>query len=383
MNQMDPWLPDLTKSQKMKTIKLAASIARDRPSSHDISLAAEVDLDLKSISQCKVMLGFMRKCLWDACGGDGSVVSSVMQGVMNSALGNDQSPIPATKFKSKIDSHLKDGSSSNIAAGAGAGAGARSDKSDLKRGDDDSHFASYYKSDDTYQSPNKDKSLGDVSNMQLKSGDRSKKAGNQIENEYDAYSGGGGDSKISTINDNETINEESTYGGNASASASVITFETFSAGEGKVYHDSFMDTKEALKANKARQKEIIQILNRQKIIIDNCTDILQRKEQYDNNPDNNSGEGVDLGEYSSSSSSSSSVPPIRVSEMSGEYISEIRMQYDSSKKDYRAAHNELQICKKQVGELEVLKQRALAVLLKEFDEFSKKIAKVQVPADNI
>jgi hypothetical protein len=59
--------------------------------------------------------------------------------------------------------------------------------------------------------------------------------------------------------------------------------------------------------------------------------------------------------------------------MTGEYISGIRMQLESSKRDYRAAHTELQICKKQVGELEVLKQRALAVLLKEFDEFSKNI----------
>lgn len=64
---------------------------------------------------------------------------------------------------------------------------------------------------------------------------------------------------------------------------------------------------------------------------------------------------------------------IPASEMSGEYVTGIRMQYESSKRDYRAAHNELQICKKQVGELEQLKQRALAVLLKEFDEFSKSI----------
>jgi hypothetical protein len=112
--------------------------------------------------------------------------------------------------------------------------------------------------------------------------------------------------------------------------------QAFTAGPGKHLNDSFEEAKEALKSNKARQREIVSLLNEQKALIDEYTSYLSRlSDDASNSPE-----------------------------------SEIAMErLDAAKKSYRAAHHELQICKEQINETQSLKKRAMTAMLTAFNEY--------------
>ena len=106
--------------------------------------------------------------------------------------------------------------------------------------------------------------------------------------------------------------------------------QDFAQAEGKELNDSYEEAKEALRSNKARQREIVALLNEQKSIID------------------------DLNSHLASLSDQ---------ELATEDSDLVRERLDTAKKSYRIAHHELQICKEQITETQSLKKRAMNAML--------------------
>lgn len=112
--------------------------------------------------------------------------------------------------------------------------------------------------------------------------------------------------------------------------------QEFALAEGKELNDSYEEAKEALRSNKARQREIVALLNEQKSIIDDLT---------------------------------AHISALSDQELGTEDTELVRERLDTAKKSYRAAHHELQICKEQITETQSLKKRAMNAMLSAFNEY--------------
>lgn len=131
-------------------------------------------------------------------------------------------------------------------------------------------------------------------------------------------------------------------------------YKIFSEGEGANLLSSYEEVKNTLKENKLRQKEIITLLNEQKVIIDNASkkiEYIARLKGIEENDD------VVFEEE------------FLKSDISIDQEEEIRSQLDLAKKKYRGAHKELQICKQQLNEIQSLKERAMATFLNAFNDY--------------
>ena len=119
-----------------------------------------------------------------------------------------------------------------------------------------------------------------------------------------------------------------------------MTFEQFKEGSGKMLHDAYEEVKGALRVSKARQREIVSLVNNLKGQIDELTSLISEL-----NPNPFAEEDVERRAY-------------------------LQSQLDSAKMAYRGAHVEMQLCKKQITEAQTLKKRAMASLVSAFDHLA-------------
>lgn len=145
---------------------------------------------------------------------------------------------------------------------------------------------------------------------------------------------------------------------------------------GKKLHEAFEQSKDALKSNKQRQREIITLLNEQKGMID---ELGQKLMHYGNNniPPTPGGAVVGNGENENENGDNPIVleqeaitAGIAVTgKVNDKGFEQLREQLEQAKKRYRTAHQELAICKEQISETQSLKKRAMNAMLTAFNEY--------------
>lgn len=282
------WLPELSKAQKFLTCKQCIEFAASPPSNstnyskssaaaadQSLSTTADSMLHINSLSQANLLLDIMKRALWEACNNNGEMVITSLQNAFVA-----ESLVSASKISKLFGSELN----SIITAAEIL------DKSNVE-GDDGTLSAA-------------DNSM-DAVECHLQSNAPS--TGNER-----------------AVTEEALLKSREEY------------LQIFTAGPGKELGDSFEEAKEALKSNKARQREIVNLLNEQKALIDEYSNYLS---------------GLSEGEI----------------ELPENGIAQERL--DAAKKSYRAAHHELQICKEQINEMQSLKKRAMSAMLTAFNEY--------------
>ncbi len=180
--------------------------------------------------------------------------------------------------------------------------------------------------------------------------------------------------------------DEDTPAFSSSGEDTAAQFEAFKAGAGKVLHDAYEDIRRTVHVEKARQREVASLLNRRKAEIDELQSSLavyleeeaelRRKQQL--SAQQSSDPAPQLEENGIADSDSSKVvAAATLSDKSTEQltgltsvISGMRIRLDEAKTGYRAAHMELQLCKKQLTETQILKKRAMNSVLSAFEKGS-------------
>lgn len=152
--------------------------------------------------------------------------------------------------------------------------------------------------------------------------------------------------------------------------ANALTFEKFCASpEGTPLHVAYEASKAALVQNKSTQRQIAAELNRLKT----CIDILQQQQLLllGAKPHDVSQSAVDtdtavvgaaegLNECSSSGGEGGG----------GGSLDEVEAELFAIKKEYRMSSKELELCKAQVAEIQILKKIALSAILQAFQAVS-------------
>jgi hypothetical protein len=270
----EPWTHELSRGQKARTLQLAAKLAMEAP-------VADVDGDdacfaepvvVQSLSQVTLLAAALRSMIWESSQGDAGKVGISVRKVLSKLSGGSTLPIATTE---------EDVAAVNAAVSSDDLAEATAAISPVIS----SNKAVIYPS-----------SIEENRNMQTP--------------------------KVALASADLSVETEQVPG---------ITFEEFVAGPGQRLHSSYLEIKEALRNSKARQKQIINIVNDRKAKIDEVTDELQRQEG------------------------------------SSEELSGL---LDNYKREYRGARTELTLCKDQISETESLKKRAMAALMKAFEEYA-------------
>lgn len=147
-------------------------------------------------------------------------------------------------------------------------------------------------------------------------------------------------------------------------------FRQFTAAEGagRDWQRAYDDACDALKNAKLRQREIVAYLNSNKVDIDRLTaetqqlvDRLQARDAVDEDD----GDGID-------EAGGGELSEAERLQLDAE-LQESRAKLDEVKRTYRAAYQEMQICKEQIEEMHSLKKRTMTALLTAFDAYYRKL----------
>lgn len=155
----------------------------------------------------------------------------------------------------------------------------------------------------------------------------------------------------------EPSNEESIGSMSQSNPIPFMSYEEYIQGPGKMLNESYQTTKETMRTNKLRQKEIISIINRQKTTIDEI------QQSLDNIRDS-----IDEANEDGSIESQTE---------------QLRSMLEKAKADYITARNELELFKKQYQEAEALKKTIMATLVQAYEEYGQTVAMQQNQKDSI
>lgn len=162
--------------------------------------------------------------------------------------------------------------------------------------------------------------------------------------------------------------------GSAQRAKKEELFRQFTAAEGagRDWQRAYDDACEALKNAKLRQREIVAYLNSNKADIDRLSaetqqlvERLQTRDAVDEADGEGDGDGADeagTGELSEAERQ----------QLDAE-LQDSRAKLDEVKRTYRAAYQEMQICKEQIEEMHSLKKRTMTALLTAFDAYYRKL----------
>jgi hypothetical protein len=272
----EPWTHELSRGQKARTLQLAAKLAMEAP-------VIEVDGDdacfaepvaVQSLAQVTLLAAALRSMIWESSQGDAGKVGVSVRKVLSKLSGGSTLPIATTEEDVAVNAAV---TSDELAQATSA-------------------ISPVVSSNEAVIYPS---SIDENSSIQA--------------------------SKVALASVDLSVETEQVTEGPG------ITFEEFVAGPGQRLHSSYLEIKEALRNSKARQKQIINIVNDRKAKIDEVSDELQRQEG------------------------------------SSEELSGL---LDNYKREYRGARTELTLCKDQISETESLKKRAMAALMKAFEEYA-------------
>lgn len=311
----DPWLADLTQQQQVSTVRTACNlVAAVHPDPSDFSNLFKVtdeQLDLRSLSQARLLFGTLRAALWTACKDDPELMAeclaqtaSAFQSLHPGAIIEIDGPVGLTSVPA--------GSTADDSGLAGATPHPSRLRADLN--------AALAAADGTHASE------AEPSNARAVHGglriDTDGAAGE--EKGIAQHMAGRGAGEPSPSDD--------------AAQAAQESFDEFKAGPGLQLHQAYEQVKAELRVNKLRQREIVAKVNQLKGEIDQISAMLQ---EMDPNDHATAGRRENL-----------------------------LNSLEAVKAEYRALHMEMQLCKNQVTEAQALKKRAMASLVMAFDNFT-------------
>jgi hypothetical protein len=204
----------------------------------------------------------------------------------------------------------------------------------------------------------------------------------------------------SSTADNTDIPDTDRMGGAAAVhsapSKSALSFEDFKEGAGAVLYQAYNDIRRALRVEKNNQREITSILNQRKAEIDELQASLSAytqelralhesrdEELRAQSDEKREGAGAGAGSEEESSlkgadmrtENDTDMTPrelhfLEQSENITSVIDDVSQRLGRAKDDYRAAHVELQLCKQQIEDTQVLKKRAMNSIVSAYDKAS-------------
>lgn len=160
--------------------------------------------------------------------------------------------------------------------------------------------------------------------------------------------------------------------GSAQRAKKEELFRQFTAAEGagRDWQRAYDDACDALKNAKLRQREIVAYLNSNKADIDRLaaeTQQLVERLQTRDAVDEGDGDGDGVDEAGAGELSEAERQQLDAE------LRDSRAKLDEVKRTYRAAYQEMQICKEQIEEMHSLKKRAMTALLTAFDAHYRKL----------
>ena len=341
----DAWLPELTKKQRERTIRTTCSIATTSPtigvqsksngsSQLDGSLEL-VDVTVHSLSHVRLIVGTLRAALWESCEQDPQKVEDVCNRLLMSL-----SMQPPGQMGTLVD----EGDSLAVDA-------KRMILPTVEEEEGENNASQRVTLTALDGTPQSVVDLMQHGHAEIKTNEDEEEHGMAV-----AATKSDVEQPISmTLNNVAKVptSEESIH---------VPTFEEFVlTSTGAPLHDDYEAAKKTLSTCKARQKQIITLLNKLKRSID---DIQERLLLHEQTP------GTIVASSSSSSNENienSDGTPQLLDGNATDTEENKKAQLTAAKRDYRLATKELELCKAQVKETETLKKRAMAILLEAYD----------------
>lgn len=331
----EAWMPVLSRTQRERAMAQACDLAvhHVQPLS---SLGGDAGLgddlpSMHSLSQVKVVVGTLRAMLWEACGRDEKRVLECVQKTLPPDVWQTTSAYAAvsgtTSSSSGVDDLVGDEDMSPKSSSR-----SNSPKKAIM-------VSSKGRGGRTYSEATVDRS-----------GDDGAAGASLI--------AGGGPCPPGMLSHGDASSQP------AQTPVPVMSFDEFRGSLGAEQHEAYEEVKAALKNNKARQKEIIAVINQIKAKIDKIG-VDAESVRYRLGGATAGGLLEERGDGSEEEEEGA----IGTATVDSEELRILQQDEAAAKKEYRIAHSELQICKSQVTELQSLKQRAMATLVQAYDEY--------------
>jgi hypothetical protein len=408
----DPWLPVLTPKQRDVVFAQVSEVVTVRPpagsafrgstllsadnnngsssnssSSHASSITAagsgnSIDVCVQSLSHVRLLMDCMKQLVWEACGNDSNRVNEIIQKVIPGAAVNTTAAATTDTNNSNYNFKSDKGSPSKRNAGLSIDvpsvlARSMSDKSPLQ--------AAKYQSQ-SEQKPKQDHLQSSSNNNQPFSAQPKMHSASHGINSNNINNNNNRDNNVIVDRDrwedmvgNSGMETPMKPDGAAAVNsiAAAFTFDEFKMSEqGIELHNAYEECKITLKNNKQYQKDLVAMINSVKSRIDTTATQLQllkeraleinyklqahQEQQEQQDQDQNLEDG--------SNHNSESIQQLE-SELQALQLQIIELETIDveAKKEYRAAHSELQASKAQAQEAQIIKQRAMAALVGAYD----------------
>jgi hypothetical protein len=309
----DAWLPKLTNSQKINTMKMTCNLVENQPNKNDpfSILSSENNtldnaFEVKSLSQVNLVIGTLHALLWDACDNDKNKIMEVMNKTTNGML-------PLRNDINKIEKKIED-----------------------------FHISDKIIDRDNEINKSNIDSPKDYNIASPKDNNMSSQKDNNIESPKD------------NNNEQQGINNN-------------MSFEEFKQSpKGLPLHQSYLDAKTALKMTKVRQKgfffkfiiylnlyllllliyiyiDIIEMVRTQKVEIERLN---QELSMLDGKEDDNNNDII-------------------------KEKNEINILLKEAATNYKIAMQEMKLCKQELTETESLKKRVISTLVRSFELYQQ------------
>lgn len=401
---VESYLPTLTFTQKATVMHQACELVSGRipataavdPREYCVPFSIPEDMEIRSVSHAQQLVGTLRAAIWEACDGDSTLVSEVMARTSarlhasqqcpdvittNAIESGGNNPLPRkegwiypSNFQEGEEKPALNNTSNQSSSGdlelPNLSAAA---KTTIRPVSKSSLLSSHFKHGDAGNSTvaaDTDAANSDVDGDGSAFGPNGTSV-NSLERQasFDPFNG--------TIDTSTTGN---TNGGTAvvhpdlaSAEHEIASkFEAFKLGPGQALHETYDDIRRTVHLEKNRQREVISLLNRCKAEIDelmSSINVYQKEEKALLQDHVQTQQPVD--EFCNASKESNDVSSDDHSEQLNSIQSVIAgmvNRLDAAKSEYRAAHIELQLCKQQIAETQILKKRAMNSIVNAYDK---------------
>jgi hypothetical protein len=393
----DPWLPQLSNKQRELVFRQVADVVSAVPpaasafrgsallssDNNALATAGGMDTCVQSLSHVRLLVDCMKLLVWEACGQDGQRVNDIIRAV-----------IPQAETLVNINGTSRNYKSERSPAKRGIGSAAHVGGSELsidvpgvmvRSMSDSPSRANIQLQSQSEQKPKQSTLMQQQQPFSANSKRSNKQNGSVYGQDVDAD--GAGDAWVNALTNSKALDtpkqpklSPSDCSNNPTDGAAdadfpeppVLTFDEFRLGpQGLELHNAYEECKSTLKNNKVHQKEIIALINSIKARIDTTANQLQAlkdKALEVNYRLQREMETMD-NEREDDAEGTQSIDVVGGKELEGLQLQilELEAVEAESKKEYRAAHAELQASKQQAVEVQQLKQRAMAALVSAYD----------------
>jgi len=401
---VESYLPALTFTQKATVMRQACDLVAGRisdapavdPREYGVPFAVPEDMEIRSVSHAQQLVGTLRAAIWEACDGDSTLVAEVMSRTSarlhasqqrtdalttNSIESSGGHPLPRkeewiypSNFQVDDEDKIMPEATRKSNQGSSGNELPILPATNVKNRLDSkgSLLTSHSVHDDTGEhvvAADIDAVKSDVDGDENDSNDTAVLQ-NSVETRAildpfgdNAYASTTGDTNSDAVfmhADHARIEHDF-----------AANFEAFKLGPGHALHETYNDIRRTVHLEKNRQREVVSLLNRRKAEIDELMSsihVYQKEEKallqdhaLTKQPTE---ETINASEEANASNDDQSGQLSSIQSVIAGMVNRL----DAAKAEYRAAHMELQLCKQQIAETQILKKRAMNSIVGAYDK---------------